>query len=110
MKSLYCLMNRIIQIVTLQFFLLLTTETNIEKPSFCWHSDNSEGRDKQLCSIVERATQDCLKDHQQRRKRRIDADGGCFEGYSLHQSVSKPSVLEHSGDTLYYDCALANFL
>ena len=80
------------------------------KPSFCWHSGNSEGRDKQLCSIVESATQDCLKDHQKRRKWRIDADGGCFEGYSLYQSVSTPSVLEYSGDTFYYDCAFAGFL
>ena len=61
-------------------------------------------------AVSQRLRNTGLKDHQKRRKRRIDADGGYFEGYYLHQSVSTPSVLEHSGDTLYYDRALANFL
>lgn len=45
-KSLYCHTYHILQISHLAFLLTPITETGTERPSLCWHSVHSDGRDK----------------------------------------------------------------
>ena len=45
-KSLYCYKHQILIICTLWFFLILMTETSIERPMLCWYADHSDICDK----------------------------------------------------------------
>lgn len=79
--------------VNLQFFLIPTTEMNVDRPSLCWHLRHSDGCDKTALQHFIKCLPELLQQH---LKWCTDARGNYFKGDPWHKSVSTPySFLYH---------------